>query len=158
MKKLSILPVILLFIGCSTGKWTTSGKGSLPYIEEPILTTSLFGSDQSILDDEAINTILTGKIVLPQNAKIAIIKFPSIQEQRQGGYYYGYSYWQSEEYHNAQERFFETLKKPLLLSRKTSDVVLLPTLMVPEKTSISILREAAARGAVTERESSGAGR
>lgn len=145
MKKLSVLAVILIFAGCSTGKWMTSGSRPGPYIDEPVLTSSLFSSDQSVLDDEAIKAILSGKIILPANAKIAIIKFPSLQEQRRGRYYYGSLYWQSEEYQNAQERFFEALKEPLLQSDKTSEVVLLPSLMVPDKTSISILREAAVR-------------
>lgn len=145
MKKLSILPFMIFLMSCSTGKWMTSGKGELPAIEEPILTASLFSSDQSVLDDEAINAILSGRIIVPENAKVAIIKFPSAQEQRRARFYYGYLYSQSEEYHNAQERFFDAFKEPLLQSGKVSDVVLLPNLMVPEKTSISILREAAVR-------------
>lgn len=145
MRKLAISAMVLLFAGCSTGKWMTSGKLAPPYTEEPILTTSLFASDQSVLDDDAINAILTGRIVIPSNAKIAIIKFPSPQEQRRFGYYYSSLYWQSEEYQNAQERFYETLETPLLQSDRTSEVVLLPSLLVPEKASIPILREAAVR-------------
>lgn len=116
---------------------------SYKFEESPTLTSSLFKSDQAVLGDEAIKQILSSKLVLPNNAKVALIKFPGSQHGALR--YYGSYYWRSEGYLKTQQRYIETVTEKLSASDRVSDVVLLPSLLTPNDATIPILREAAVR-------------
>ena len=102
--------------------------------EEEEGSASLFTSDQAVLRGDTIEKILNSKISIPQNARLAIIRFTQSR----------YAWW-SDEFmqmdQTLQSGFVEQLRK---CSRLT-DVSLLPSLMTPEKKTIPYLREAAAR-------------
>lgn len=142
MRKFTVLLLLSTLLGaCASPKLMLSER----YQERPTLRSSLFSSDQEILSEEAIERILSSKIVLSENAKLAVMKFPSKSEQTRARYYYGYSYWQSEEYLKIQQQYFDTLFEPLTSSERIVEVTLLPSLLVPEDATISLLREAAVR-------------
>lgn len=113
------------------------------YGEAPTLTSSLFKSDQVVLDDESISKILSSSLVLPDNAKIALIKFPG--SQRGALRYYGSYYWRSEDYLKTEQKYIDTVRKRLSGSGRISEVILLPSLLTPNDATIPVLREAAVR-------------
>ncbi|KAB2877536.1 hypothetical protein F9K33_16245 [bacterium] len=110
------------------------------YDKRPTLQSSLFKSDQSVLDDSTIARILSSKVVLPMHAKIALMKFPDRYESN----YYSY-YWRSEDHMKLQQSYADTISSILLRSGRIDEVSTLPDLMVPKDANISVLREAAVR-------------
>jgi hypothetical protein len=150
MYKTILMIMIACFVvsGCSSSSQydlaaSRAGMVSKGYDEPPTLTSSLFKSDQVVLDDEAIKKILSSKLVLPENAKIALIKFPG--SQHDAFRYYGYYYWRSEDYLKTQQNYIDTVTKKLSGSKRISEVILLPSLLTPKDATIPVLREAAVR-------------
>ncbi len=113
------------------------------YSDIPTLETSLFPSDQLVLSQAAIDTILSSRIVIPDNSKLAIIKFPGALEQNSSKY--GYGYWRSEQYLSLQQSYVDTLISIIDSSQKINSISLLPSLLTPQSPTIPILREAAVR-------------
>jgi hypothetical protein len=113
------------------------------YEERPTLTGSLFKSDQAVMDDEAIRRILSSKVVLADDARIALMKFPG--PERAALRYYGYHYWRSEDYLKTQQQYIDTISGKLAASDRVAEVILLPSLLTPMEATIPVLREAAVR-------------
>jgi hypothetical protein len=113
------------------------------YEEHPTLTTSLFKSDQAVMSDEAIARILSSKVVLAQDARIALMKFPGAEHAALR--YYGYYYWRSEDYLKTQQEYIDTISRKLAASDRVAEVILLPSLLTPTEATIPVLREAAVR-------------
>lgn len=110
---------------------------------EPVLARSLFNSDQSVISQAAIDTILSSKIIIPENVKLALIKFSGSIDQNSS--MYGYGYWRSESYLKLQQSYVDTLSNRILASDRISSVSVLPSLLTPQNPTIPILREAAVR-------------
>lgn len=141
---ISLVVLLLMFSGCMS----SYDSGSLSayeagYDEQQTLTSSLFKSDQAVLSDEAINKILASELKLADNAKIAVIKFPDVQNGALRRY--GWSYLRSEDYLKTQQKYVDTIIKKLSESEHVSNVVLLPSLLTPDDATIPVLREAAVR-------------
>jgi hypothetical protein len=113
------------------------------YDKEPTLEKSLFPSDQLLLSQAAIDTILSSKIKIPDNSKLAVIKFPGSLEQNSSKY--GYGYWRSEAYLKLQQSYVDTLKHLISNSESIESISLLPSLLTPKNPTIPVLREAAVR-------------
>jgi hypothetical protein len=133
--------IIIAFGGCAAPPAMMTEE----YQERPVIETSLFSSDQAIIGEDAIQRLLSGKIVLPEKSKIAAVKLPTAKERERARYHYGSFYFESEQYQKSQQMFFETLQLSLIGTRRVSEVTILPSLMIPENPSISVLREAAVR-------------
>lgn len=110
---------------------------------DPVLAKSLFSSDQSVISQAAIDTILSSKIIIPENVKLALIKFSGGIDQNSS--IYGYGYWRSESYLKLQQSYVDTLSNRILASDRISSVSVLPSLLTPQNPTIPILREAAVR-------------
>ena len=137
--------LIVFVIGCATvppGGKAPSMKAAA-YQERPTLDTSLFKSDQGVLSEEAIKTILSSKIIIPTRAKLAIMKFPG--SEGLAVKYYGFDYWRSEAYLKTQQEYIDLLSQKLEDSSRISEVTLLPSLLTPKDATIPILREASVR-------------
>lgn len=116
---------------------------SASYASREAITTSLFPSDQAVLGEEAIARILSSKLELPANAKVALMRFP--ETSGWGSRYYGSYYWSDEAYLRLQQSYIDTLSTALLQSDYIQEVTPLPSLMTPQDASIPMLREAAVR-------------
>jgi hypothetical protein len=108
---------------------------------QPTLETSLFPSDQALLGDEAVAKILSSKLELAANPRLAIMKFP---ENGSGGFY-GSPYWRSEKYLKLQQEQMAALTAAVLSSGQLTQVLVLPSLMTPNHVTLPVLREAAVR-------------
>ncbi len=122
-----------------TGEKATSAE----YQERPALETSLFQSDKTVLDEEAIQKILASKFVMRKAIKVALFKIPEAQQQAMR--YYGYGYWRSEEYLHIQQEFIETLSTEVAKCSKVEEVAALPGLLTPKEPTIALIRETAVR-------------
>ncbi len=109
--------------------------------ENSTLARSLFPSDQSIISQAAIDTILNSKIQLHNNSKVALINFP----QDNVSSTYGYGYWRSESYLKMQQSYIDSLSFQLLESEFVESVIHLPSMLTPQTPTLPVLREAAVR-------------
>src|SRR5215475_3369886 len=83
MKKISALTLAcaLLLAGCAKKKPATSSfYASSEYQSRTLLQQSLFRSDQAILSNEEIETILSSRIALPQKAHLTILRLGEADE------------------------------------------------------------------------------
>jgi hypothetical protein len=146
MKQLILFLIpVAMFTGCTTvppSGHAPAMKSAL-YQERPTLETSLFRSDQEVLSEEAIKTILDSKLVLPQKAKLAIMKFPGAEGMAVK--YYGYDYLRAEGYLKTQQEYIDSLSQKLINSDRIIEVTLLPSLLTPKDATTPVLREAAVR-------------
>jgi len=132
---------IPFFLNCTSTM--PYGSSNSYYGNEPTLEKSLFPSDQLLLSQAVIDTILSSKIEIPNNSKLAIIKFSGSLEQNSSKY--GYGYWRSEAYLKLQQSYVDTLKNLISDSESIASISLLPSLLTPKNPTIPVLREAAVR-------------
>ncbi len=137
--QLLILFSFISLIGCGTPYQTmySSGLSNSGFNKDESLAESLFNSDNSILDNEAVNEILSGEIEYISGSKIAVLKFPDS---------YSNSYFNlSETYLKNTQAYLDTVSSVLSKTNHFADVVLLPNLLTPRRPSIPLIREAAVR-------------
>ena len=142
---LAFFCLLLACSGCVTSKpaSTMPLAATAAYAERETISVSLFPSDKAVLGDEAIQRILSSKVELPPNAKVAVMRFPD--RTGWGARYYGPYYWSDETYLRLQQGYIDSLSSALLQSQHVTEVTPLPALMTPQDASIPILREAAVR-------------
>jgi hypothetical protein len=133
-----LIPGMMLLTGCqSAPRAATPLMATSEYAAREPIATSLFPSDQAILSDEAVQRILSSKLELPPNAKLAVMKFPD----REGVRYY----WRDADYLNVQQAQMDSLSRALVTSGLIAEATPLPSLMTPSRVAIPALREAAVR-------------
>lgn len=134
--------LIFLITGC--GGTLSSDSDYSSYFEEDMSflskpgsapMESLFSSDEAILSGESIERILDAKVIIPKNARLAILHFDQYRDY----------FWWSEEFTEADEAIKRGFIEQLAISQRLDEVSLLPSMMTPEEKSIPYLREAAAR-------------
>jgi hypothetical protein len=123
----------LLLTACAAPKRAPQSAGdyysSLEYQSRETLRQSLFKSDQALLSNEEIEAILSSRIELPREAHMAILRLGSENEVLAWAFLTG------------AENPLSVLSNAQRLSR----ISWLPSLLVPERLSVPLLREAAAR-------------
>jgi hypothetical protein len=141
--KFLLIPILgaVLLAGCAPAP---SLMYTPEYQERPQLQQSLFGLDQALLSDEALNTILTSKLVLPETMKVAVMRY-SGQSSAQQTRYYRYYGWYEEEYLKINQEYIDSLVQNILISDRVMEATPMPNLITPQNPSISVLREAAVR-------------
>jgi hypothetical protein len=136
---LHLLPLVVLLSACAT-----TGMVESPYPPMdagPTLSASLFPSDQSVISQAAIDTILQSRVTLPENTKAALINFSSVTDSNT----YGYGYSRSEAVMKMQQSYIDHLSSGLMETGFLESVVHLPSMLTPQSPTIPVLREAAVR-------------
>lgn len=128
-----LLLVALVFSGC--GRVSTYGPP--PGAVNPIDSSrSLIAADADILSDQDIERILTTRVDIPNNMRIAVLYF-SHDKDREWSWEPGYN-----------EDAFRTALDPvqrLVENERVFDVSFLPSFLLPAEKSVPLIREAAAR-------------
>jgi hypothetical protein len=152
MGRFAIAGMALVVFVCGCQSEDLSSSREMPAVETslynaaptpPVLTESLFKSDQAVMEEEAVRRILGSKVNLPTDAKVAIMKFGGIEDAAMR--YYGPYYWRTEDYIKAQQEYIDTISKRLVASGRIREASPLPSLLTPHNASIPTLREAAVR-------------
>ena len=133
------IPLLVLFSACAT-----TGTVQSPYPPSdtgPTLSASLFPTDQSVISQAAIDTILQSKIRLPESARASLINFSS----GTGSSSFGYGYSRSESVLKMQQSYIDSLSSGLMQTGFLESVILLPSMLTPQSPTIPVLREAAVR-------------
>lgn len=132
---LLILLAALPNLSChATKPAPTNHFSSLDYQARETLGQSLFREDLSLLSNEEIDRILSSKIELPRNARLALLQI--------GGDPHVLVLPTPDGDEDGQ---LTRLSESLTASERLSSVTLLPSLLVPSSLSVAKLREAAAR-------------
>jgi hypothetical protein len=117
------------FAGCASKKMAPPYAASSEYQNRALLEQSLFRSDQALLSNEEIRTILSSRIELPRQAHLSILRLGQSDEALAWVFLSG------------QANPFSGLVQHSRLAR----VSWLPSLLVPEKLNVPGLREDTAR-------------
>jgi len=128
-----VLPILFLCLlsGCGKTAPTTAADyyASSAYQNRDVLSQSLFKSDQMVLSNEEIEKILGSKIQLPREGHLTVLRLGASQEVLSWA-------------------FLSGAQNPLSIldsSPRLNRVSWLPSLLIPEKLTVPLLREAAAR-------------
>ena len=134
MNKLSLLFACALLQACST---VGSVDRPADYYQEAPKTSQdgLVSSSDLGEDDKKINELLTYQVKLPERNRIAILKLSTD------------SYWRfySNDFNELNDSLVESLITKLRASSRVYDASFLPAMLVSEKRTVPVLREAAAR-------------
>lgn len=136
MKYSIILLILISVTGCSTVS-TTARPDSYyqPQNNPPPPNFSLFGDTQGGLDDEAIQKILSYRLVLPPLNRIAIL---NLSQNNYGRYY-------SSNFAQLDTAAAVGLANQLKESNRVYDASYLPSFLIPDIKTLPHLRTAAAR-------------
>ena len=99
------------------------------------LAESLFKEDQAVLSNEELERILAATVVLPERAKLAVVRFGRLP------YWWGWS----EDFVRLNEEIDSNFLGTLRGSPKLRDVAYLPPLVTPHLMTLPYLRQSAAR-------------
>ena len=141
--------ICLSFINCETSRHAIppsySGgdkyQGHLGGTEALTITESLFKDKDSTLSEEAIQTLLNGKIVFPDTLRIAVFNYAP----QKSNYYNHFYRWDNEEYLGLQQAYMETVVSGLKASKRVKKVILMPSILANSTSSLTQLREATVR-------------
>lgn len=130
-----VTPVL---VGCSTSGADAAmhapAEGAAMDEKAP-LAGSLFKEDQAVLSNDEIAKILGSKVALPNEGKLAMMRF---------GRWQFWTGW-SEEFARLDQEIMDEFTKQLETSPHIGRASLLPSLVSPQQMSIPYLRQAAAR-------------
>jgi len=138
--KISNFLIILLLLSSCSGMTKMADRTMPAYqsVEEPI-KKSLFNSHDRTISEENIQKLLDGKIIIKDSLRIALFNYSNYSR---GSYYYS---WNNEEYLKTQQDYIDTLTFEISNARKVNKMILMPSIMANEKSSITNLRETAVR-------------
>src|SRR5918998_899333 len=94
-----------------------------------------FKDDQALLGNEELKTILSSPVVLPERAKLAVVRFGRMP------YWWGWS----EDFVRMNEEIDANFLGRLRTSTRLRDVAYMPSLVAPPHMTIPHIRQAAAR-------------
>jgi hypothetical protein len=138
-----LLGIALLLAGCVSPAHTPSASREMTaFMESParmqeprVLQESLFSSDTEVLSNDAVERLLLSRIRLPAQGRLAILTL----NRR-----FHFHFWSEQSAQFEQEKEAELLAS-LQQSDRIEEALYLPAIMVPAKTTLPYLREAAAR-------------
>ena len=138
--KLPLLIVLFMSVSCSSMK---PGKGYVEtkeFKQRPKITQSLYKKGESTYSEAQIKTLLSQKVVLPQNLKIAVVKLgheSSITTlmhsniNRQQGVI-------------IKDTLVESFEKIKGKDKKIKEISMVPSMLMPESPTLDNLRDVAA--------------
>ena len=105
-----------------------------------LITQSLFNDKASTISEESIQKILNGNYKLPQQLRVAIVKFDNIQTARNT-----WRYWSDEEYLKTQQTYQDVFTEKIRQSTRVTKVSIIPDLLISRSPTFTGIREAAVR-------------
>lgn len=138
MNKL-LIAASLALAGCGTAGAMYSHPS---YRQRDTLQASLLKDEKAMLSEEAVQRLLSSRIVVPASGKLAV--FPVDHRGAHGEDWTGHSYVRPIEFIQAEKEFLTALEEPLLKTGRFKEISHMPRLLAPSEPSLTRLREAAA--------------
>jgi len=136
-------------VGCSASPYQRLYQNP-DYGKRETLSSSLMKSEQSILTEEAIQKLLNSKIVIPNQSKLAILRFEDNSSSNDYASYYP-SYWwgrssylRSSEYIRNSQEYLNKIRESLEKTNRFTEITILPKILITESPSLIRMRESAA--------------
>lgn len=143
MKNFTVIIILTIILGsCATAP--RMADTDIRYQKEPeIIEQSLFSSKDKTISEDDIRRLLDGKIVIQDSLRVALFNYSF---HSRGNSYFNYYYpWNDEEFLKTQQDYITTLTSGIEESEKVDKIILMPSIMANEKSSITNLRETAIR-------------
>lgn len=134
MKKLIVLGICIYLQACTTVGSVARPTDYPRYDETPAGSLNLVATEEGV-EDEKIQALLHRQIKFPKRIRIALFK---LREDNHWLYY-------SSDFTRLNKSIAENFVNKLRSSARVYDASYLPAMMIPEKRSLNLLREAAAR-------------
>jgi hypothetical protein len=99
------------------------------------LQESLFKEDQAVVSNQEMAEILSARLELPKNAKLAVVRFGQMP------YWWGWS----EDFVRVNRQIDDDFLGRLKTAQRVREVAYLPSLVTPRNMTLPYLRQAAAR-------------
>ena len=99
------------------------------------MAESLFKEDQAVLSNEDLQKILAARVVMPEKAKLAVVRFGRLP------YWWGWS----EDFVRVNDQIDAAFLGKLRTSARLKEVAYLPSLVTPNLMTLPYLRQAGAR-------------
>lgn len=134
MRTLYVIITCILLQACATvgsvDRPESYYQQNISSLQSGLVESPIFGDD-----DKKINELLNYQVRLPEKSRIAILKLSTD------------NYWRfySNDFAQLNDSMVEALINKLRTSNRVYDASFLPAMLVPEKRTIPVLREAAAR-------------
>ena len=134
------LSLCALLVGCraaseSVGDVDFDSAYAAPAAAPAPLQESLFKEDQAVISNEDMAKILSSKVTLPSQAKLAVVRFGQLP------YWWGWS----EDFVRANKQIDDDFLGRLKTASRVKEVAYLPSLVTPREMTLPHLRQAAAR-------------
>ena len=149
MRYLVFIIVLCAMAGCSASPYQRLYQNP-DYGKRETLSSSLMKSEQSILTEEAIQKLLNSKIVIPNQSKLAILRFEDNSSSNDYASYYP-SYWwgrssylRSSEYIRNSQEYLNKIRESLEKTNRFTEITILPKILITESPSLIRMRESAA--------------
>lgn len=146
-KVLTLSVLLMNFYSCSSAQYASNAS----YMnredgkDRETLKSSLFNKNENKLSEEDISRILGSKISIPKKIRLGVVKLESKSTYTSDWQWQGPSSLMNNKAfilnEGLKKRFFEKIKE----SNRVSDIVILPSMMIPNPLSINSLREASVR-------------
>lgn len=129
--RLSLLVLLGALAGCA------APAAVLGPVEEPPAPFSLVG--EAVLDEAAVARLLDAEVVIPPDARVAVLQLPGVAQAR-GTYYRS-----REEALVPREATLNVLRGQMIEPGRVGEIEMLPALLVPNEPAVPVLREIAVR-------------
>jgi len=134
----SLIVVMTFSAGCSTSDRAIDqggyGGGYESSMDGPVIEGSLFAEDQAAISNEAITAILSSKVRLPSENRVAVLRAVSPRSR----------YW-SEDMVRLDQKITDDFINRLKTSKRVTEAFFVPSILAPKSMTVSQMRAAAAR-------------
>ncbi len=138
--KLSLLLILFMTVSCSSMKPGKAYVETKEYKERPKITQSYYKDGNKSLSDGQIKNLLSQKVELSKNLKIAVVKLGHESNLTT----MGYSQYQRQQglvIKDSMVEFFEKLKGP---TKRIKEIAMVPEIIMPNNPNLENLRDVAA--------------
>lgn len=133
----------IVFTSCTPPMHVASSYGSAQQNQSGTIDKSLFNDKDRTISEENIQKLLDGNILIGDSLKIALFNYSFYSK---GSYYFKrYSPWNDEEFLKTQQEYINTLTSEINSTETVDKVILMPSMMANEASTITNLRETAVR-------------
>lgn len=134
-----LIPALVLICSCGAPTRMAHLPDKTGEPQGEVIQQSLFNSPESTISEEDIGRLLEGEILIGNSVRIAVFNYSQFS---QGNYY---QMWNDEEFLKTQQDYVSAITSEIKIAEKIDRIILMPSIMANDKSSITNLRETAIR-------------
>lgn len=134
-----LIPAFVLICSCGAPTRMADPSDYPQKSKGEIIQQSLFNSPESTISEEDIGRLLDGEIVIGDSVRIALFNYSQFSL---GNYYH---IWNDEDFLKTKQDFISILTSEIKVASNVDRIILMPSIMANDKSSMTNLRETAIR-------------